>query len=131
MRTTSPREAPRGLLCRRTFDDAAVEHVDLAVGEIRVARIVRDHADRRAASCSSWSSSITASPFFESRLPVGSSASRIDGLAGDARARRRRAAAGRRESCAGIVLHAMRHADALERLRHARRLRSLAGIAVR
>ena len=32
-------------------------------------------------ACSSRSSSITASPFFESRLPVGSSASRIDGLA--------------------------------------------------
>ena len=31
--------------------------------------------------CSSRSRSITASPFFESRFPVGSSASRIDGLA--------------------------------------------------
>ena len=52
----------------------------------RVARVVGDHADRRAAQCSSLSSSITASPFFESRLPVGSSASRIDGSPHTARA---------------------------------------------
>ena len=29
------------------FDDAAIEHEDLAVGEIGITRIVRDHADRR------------------------------------------------------------------------------------
>lgn len=36
--------------------------------------------------CSSLSRSMTASPFFESRLPVGSSASRIDGSPDTARA---------------------------------------------
>src|ERR1035441_8442299 len=36
--------------------------------------------------CRSASSCITASPFFESRLPVGSSASRIDGEPANARA---------------------------------------------
>src|SRR5204863_130037 len=35
---------------RLLFDDAAVEDVDAAVGVPRVARIVRDHADRRAAA---------------------------------------------------------------------------------
>ena len=66
------------------------------------------------ARCSSRSRSITASPFFESRLPVGSSASRIERLAGDG-ARDRDALLLTARELAGQVLRAVRHADALER----------------
>ena len=64
--------------------------------------------------CSSRSSSITASPFFESRFPVGSSASRIERLAGD-RAGDGDALLLTARELAGQVLGAVRHADALER----------------
>ena len=61
---------------------------------------------------------MTASPFFESRFPVGSSASRIDGVAGD-RAGDGDALLLTAGELAGQVLGAMRHADLLERRHHA------------
>ena len=57
---------------------------------------------------------MTASPFFESRLPVGSSASRMQRLAGDG-ARDGDALLLTAGELAGQVLRAVRHADALER----------------
>src|ERR1051325_163865 len=66
--------------------------------------------------CSSRNSSITASPFEESRLPVGSSGGRIARSAAPPPRpadRRRSLLLAPRELC-GIVLDAMRHADPLE-----------------
>ena len=68
------------------IDYTAVKHVDLAIRVIGVSRIVRDYADRTPAACNSANSAITCSPFLESKLPVGSSANRIDGLPTSARA---------------------------------------------
>ena len=70
------------------------------------------------ARCRSRSSSITASPFFESRFPVGSSASRIERLA-DERARHGDALLLAARELARQVLRAVRHAHALERLERA------------
>ena len=61
------------------------------------------------------SSSITDSPLFESRLPVGSSASRITGSPGD-RAGHGDALLLSAGQLAGQMLGAMRHADPLERV---------------
>ena len=105
-------------LCR-VLDDAAIEELHRAIGVRGVARIVRHHADRRAAAMQLGeqihhrlavlrvqvsrrlvgkqdrritshrardSNSMTDSPFFESRFPVGSSASRTAGLPARARA---------------------------------------------
>ena len=61
---------------------------------------------------------MTASPFFESRFPVGSSASRIDGAPAD-RAGDGDALLLTAGELAGQVLGAVRHADLLERRHHA------------
>ena len=65
--------------------------------------------------CRSRSNSITASPFLESRLPVGSSASRIEGLPAEG-ARHRHALLLAARELRRVMLHAMRHADLFERL---------------
>ena len=97
-------------------DELPVEQPDRAFRLAREARVVRDHARSsirpRAARASR---SMTASPFFVSRLPVGSSASRIDGSTGE-RARDGDAlllAAGELRS---EVFGAMRGVHALEQL---------------
>ncbi len=69
---------------------AAVEHEDLAVGKVGVARAWVTMQIVEPDPCNSSSSCMTASPFFESRLPVGSPASRIDGWPTRARATRLR-----------------------------------------
>ena len=92
---------------------APVEQVNIALGMTRVARIVRDHADGRAARCSSPSKSITDSPLFESRLPVGSSASSIAGSPATARATATRCC-WPPDSWLGRCFGAMRHPDPFE-----------------
>ncbi len=66
--------------------DAPVEKLHTAFREVRVPRVVSHHADRDSLGMELRSISITASPFFESRLPVGSSARRIAGSPARARA---------------------------------------------
>ena len=68
--------------------------------------------------CSFCNSSITASPLRESRFPVGSSASRMEGDPAK-RARHGHALLLTAGELRRIVPQAMRHADALQRLQHA------------
>ena len=67
--------------------------------------------------CSSRNRSITASPLAESRFPVGSSASRIEGDP-DQGARHGHALLLTARELRRIVLHAVRHADFFQRLVH-------------
>ena len=84
-----------------SVDDAAVEQMDAAVGVARVARIVRDHADRRAALMQLVAAA--PSPLRRSSNRGCRSARRRAGSAARRRprARRRRAAAGRRRAGCG------------------------------
>jgi len=82
------------------LDNPPVEQMDGPVGELRVARIVRHHADGRPPLVQLAQQFMTASPLAESRLPVGSSASRINGSPLRARAPPP-AAAGRRKAATG------------------------------
>ena len=93
---------------------AAVKQMDIDVGVPGIPRIVRHHTDRRAAQVHSRRSSITDSPFFESRLPVGSSARRITGSPAPLAPRRRAAVAA--GELARQMFRPMRHADPLERV---------------
>jgi len=83
----------------------------------RIAHVVRHQQMVAPSACNSRNNAITASPFFESRFPVGSSASR-------SRAGRRapgprpRVVAGRRKAAPDNV-SPRRHADLGERLVHA------------
>src|SRR5690606_10407462 len=105
-------------LQRLLVDDPPVEHVDLAIGVIRIARIVRDHADRRAVG-------VKLREERHHRLAVlrvevtGRLVGEQDRRPADERAGDRDAlllAAGKLRR---VVPQAMRHAHALERLEHA------------
>ena len=97
-------------------DDAAVEQVDAAVGVARVARIVRHHADGRAALMQLAEQ--IHHRFAALRIEVAGRlvGEQDDRLAGD-RARHGDALLLTARELAGQVLGAMRHADALERRR--------------
>ena len=82
--------------------DAPVAQEDHAIGDRRGRRVVGDHDDvRPSASLQLAQQREDLAPARESRLPVGSSASRSSGRAG-ARGRSRRAAARRRRARAGV-----------------------------
>ena len=102
--------------CAALFDDAAVEEVDRAVGVRGVARIVRDHADRRAAAvqlAKQLHHRFAVRRIEVTRRFVGEEDERIAGdRAGDGDALLLTAGELRR-----IVLHAVAHAHALERVR--------------
>src|SRR5271157_3844613 len=67
-------------------DHISVEEAHFAIGVFGEAPIVGDQADGRPSPRRPVSRCITASPFFESRLPVGPSASRMAGEPARARA---------------------------------------------
>ena len=101
--------------CATLFDDAAVEQVDRAIGVRGVARIVRDHADRRAAAvqlAKQLHHRFAVRRIEVTRRLVGEEDERIAGDgAGDGDALLLTAGELRR-----IVLHAVAHAHALERI---------------
>ena len=100
------------------LDDAAVEEVDGAIGVARVARVVRDHADRRAFAVQ-----------LAEQLHDGFAVLRVEVSGRLVRQQDRRGAgdgAGDRDALLltarelrGQVLGAVRHADLLERRHHA------------
>ena len=108
----------RGLLLIEILDDQAVEQMDRAVRMARVARIVRDHDDRRALA-------VQIAQQLHHRLAVR----RIEvsrGLVSEENERLARDGARDGDTLLltarelrRIVLHAMRHPDLLERIVHA------------
>src|SRR5579872_6199565 len=96
------------------FDDASIEEVDAALGVARVARIVGDHADRRAGGMELLEQ--IHDRLAAARVEVAGRLVREqhERLAGDG-ARHRDALLLTARELTGKVLRAVRHADALER----------------